>query len=62
MGYKREFGKRIIINLATFCSTAFQPAQRLLGILNLREPRLAVLPEVEEFFVMLYGFVFPAFL
>jgi hypothetical protein len=35
---------------------AFQPSQPLLRILNLRNTRVSVFPEVKEFFVMLYGF------
>jgi len=34
-----------------------QPSQPLAGILNFREAGIGVIPEIEEFFIMLYGFV-----
>jgi hypothetical protein len=34
-----------------------QPSQPLLRILNFRNTRISVFPEVEEFLVMLFGFV-----
>ncbi len=33
-----------------------QPSQPLLRILNLSNTRVSVFPEVEEFFIMIYGF------
>ncbi len=39
-----------------------QPSHSLLCILNLSNTRVSVLPEIEEFLVMLYSFAFPAFL
>ncbi len=39
-----------------------QPDQPLPRILNLSYPRVGILPEVEEFFVVLDGFALPAFL
>ena len=41
------------------CPEASHP---LLRILNFRNTRISVFPEVEEFLVMLDGFGFPAFL
>ena len=38
-----------------------QSGQPLPRILNLSYPRVSVLPEVEEFLVVLYGFGFQAF-
>ncbi len=40
---------------------SLQPFKPLPGILNLSNTRVSVLPEIEEFLVMLYGFGFPAF-
>jgi len=39
-----------------------EASQPLPCILNLRNTRISVFPEGEEFLVMLYGFAFPAFL
>jgi hypothetical protein len=39
-----------------------QPSHPLLRIHNLRNARVSVLPEVEEFLIVLYGFALPAFL
>jgi len=39
-----------------------QLRQPLPGILNLRNTRISLFPEVEEFLVMLYGFTFLAYL
>ncbi len=41
------------------CQEASQP---LLRVLNLSYSRISILPEVEEFLIMLDGFAFPAFL
>ena len=38
-----------------------QPSQPLLRILNLSYTRISVFPEVKEFLVMLYGFLFYTF-
>ena len=40
----------------------FQPSQPLPRIHNLSNTRVSILPEVEEFLVMFYGFGLPAFL
>lgn len=40
----------------------FQPSQPLLRILQLRYPRISILPQLEEFLVVLYGYTFPSFL
>jgi hypothetical protein len=37
-------------------SIALKPSQPLPGIFNLSYPRVSVLPEGEEFLVVLYGF------
>jgi len=50
---ERVFRKNLMI---------LQPSQPLSGILSFRNIRISVLPEVEEFLVMLYGFAFPALL
>ncbi len=39
-----------------------EASQPLSGILNFTNTRVSVLPEIEEFLVMLYGFTLPAFL
>lgn len=47
-----------IKNLTQFCSMALQPSQSRPGIVNLREARIGVIPEGEEFQVMLYVLFF----
>jgi hypothetical protein len=37
-------------------SLAFQPSQPFPGILDLNDTRVSILPEIEEFIVLLYGF------
>jgi hypothetical protein len=39
-----------------------QPSQPLSGILSFRNTRISVLPDGEEFLVMLYGFSLPVIL
>jgi hypothetical protein len=55
------YEKRKIINYATYCSIDLQPSQPVPSLLYLGYPRVSVLPEVEEFLVMLDGFGFPNF-
>jgi len=50
---ERVFRKNLMI---------LQPSHPLLRILNLSNTRVSVLPEGEEFLVMLYGFAFPVIL
>ena len=41
---------------------ALQPSQPHLRILNLKDTRISIFPEIEEFLVMIFGFDLPAFI
>jgi hypothetical protein len=51
-GRKSEW--RMIINLTPFCSLVVQPSQPLSGIFKLSYSRISILPEGEEFLLLLF--------
>ena len=48
------------IEAQNFAMLSFQPSQPLPRIFRLSNTWVSVLPEAEEFLVMLYGFIIPA--